>query len=180
HPAGTDGHRRAAAGDPRPHEAQRPDGGSGARGDGREHPDAATRHGGGLRAAVRLPRLAARRLHHRPEHLRRRRPDQERDLTPARERDPIPSARGPAAGMTRLEEASMTLTDRQPACGARRHLLAAALSAALTATLAVPAQAQAPAAGEAVTIGVMTDMSGVLSDLSGLGSLTAVRMAVED
>src|SRR5690606_28393154 len=55
-----------------------------------------------------------------------------------------------------------------------------ALTATLTATLAVPAQAQAPAAGEAGTIGVMTDMSGVLSDLSGLGSLTAVRMAVED
>ena len=55
----------------------------------------------------------------------------------------------------------------------------AALPAALLAAWPTAAvHAQAPDDG--VTIGVMTDMSGVLSDLSGGGSLTAVRMAVED
>jgi len=58
-----------------------------------------------------------------------------------------------------------------------------ALLAALPATLlaAWPASAvHAQASGDGVTIGVMTDMSGVLSDLSGGGSLAAVKMAVED
>jgi len=51
-------------------------------------------------------------------------------------------------------------------------------SAFLAAVGQAAIHAQAPDDG--VTIGVMTDMSGVLSDLSGGGSLTAVRMAVED
>ena len=60
----------------------------------------------------------------------------------------------------------------------RSHLVAAALVACLP--WAAP-HAQAQAGGEdGVKIGVMTDMSGVLSDLSGAGSLEAVRMAVED
>jgi branched-chain amino acid transport system substrate-binding protein len=57
-----------------------------------------------------------------------------------------------------------------------RPLLAASLAA--LAAGAAPAPAFADEAG--VTIGVMTDMSGALSDLSGLGSVTAVKMAVED
>jgi branched-chain amino acid transport system substrate-binding protein len=40
--------------------------------------------------------------------------------------------------------------------------------------------AQGQVSGDTVKIGVLTDMSGVLSDLSGAGSVTAVRMAVED
>jgi branched-chain amino acid transport system substrate-binding protein len=54
------------------------------------------------------------------------------------------------------------------------------LAASLAAFPAAAAIAQAAPDEDGVTIGVMTDMSGVLSDLSGLGSLTAVRMAVED
>lgn len=64
----------------------------------------------------------------------------------------------------------------------RTRLARATLLSALTLGTAVsPAIAQTPTGGEdRVTIGVMTDMSGVLSDLSGQGSLTAVKMAVED
>ncbi|MEO6271149.1 MAG: ABC transporter substrate-binding protein [Lautropia sp.] len=55
------------------------------------------------------------------------------------------------------------------------------LSALILATAVTTAIAQTASGGEdRVTIGVMTDMSGVLSDLSGQGSLTAVKMAVED
>ena len=36
------------------------------------------------------------------------------------------------------------------------------------------------AADDAIRIGVMTDMSGIYSDQNGLGSVTAVKMAVED
>lgn len=49
------------------------------------------------------------------------------------------------------------------------------------AAAASPALAQQPAAGnEALVIGVMTDLSGVYSDLSGQGSVTAAKMAVDD
>jgi hypothetical protein len=58
----------------------------------------------------------------------------------------------------------------------RAHLLAIAGLLALP----VGAALALAAAEDGITIGVMTDMSGVLSDLSGLGSLEAVRMAVED
>ena len=57
--------------------------------------------------------------------------------------------------------------------------LMSALPAALLAALPAGA-ARAQQADDGVIIGVMTDMSGVLSDLSGSGSLTAVQMAVED
>ena len=53
------------------------------------------------------------------------------------------------------------------------------LAAALAACLGTAAQAQAVSDG-VVRIGVVTDMTGALSDLSGRGSATAVRMAVED
>ena len=53
------------------------------------------------------------------------------------------------------------------------------LAAVLTASLGSAAHAQAVSDG-VVRIGVVTDMNGALSDLSGRGSATAVRMAVED
>jgi branched-chain amino acid transport system substrate-binding protein len=58
-----------------------------------------------------------------------------------------------------------------------------ALSACAVLPLLLGAQAPAQAAGisdDAVRIGVLTDMSSALADLSGQGSVTAVRMAVED
>ena len=55
----------------------------------------------------------------------------------------------------------------------------ALLAAALAACLAPAVQAQAVSDG-VVRIGVVTDMTGALSDLSGRGSATAVKMAVED
>ncbi|MFI4926249.1 MAG: ABC transporter substrate-binding protein [Burkholderiales bacterium] len=55
----------------------------------------------------------------------------------------------------------------------------AILAAALAATLCQPVLADAVSDG-VVRIGVVTDMGGALSDLSGRGSVTAVRMAVED
>jgi branched-chain amino acid transport system substrate-binding protein len=55
----------------------------------------------------------------------------------------------------------------------------ALLGAALAACLSSAAQAQ-PVSDGVVRIGVVTDMSGALSDLSGRGSVMAVRMAVED
>jgi branched-chain amino acid transport system substrate-binding protein len=57
------------------------------------------------------------------------------------------------------------------------RLLCAA--AALTGT--IDAKAQTPAVSDdVVRIGVLTDMSGFLADLTGPGGVTAVRMAVED
>jgi branched-chain amino acid transport system substrate-binding protein len=53
------------------------------------------------------------------------------------------------------------------------------LAAALTAGLGTFAHGQAISDG-VVRIGVVTDMTGALSDLSGRGSVTAVKMAVED
>lgn len=55
----------------------------------------------------------------------------------------------------------------------------AILAAALAATLCQPVLADAVSDG-VVKIGVVTDMGGALSDLSGRGSVTAVRMAVEE
>lgn len=43
-----------------------------------------------------------------------------------------------------------------------------------------PPAAGAQRSGDVVRIGVLTDMHGALSDLTGAGSVTAVRMAVED
>ena len=58
----------------------------------------------------------------------------------------------------------------------------AALGGALAAlAIAVPAAAQQPAVSDGrVRIGVLTDMSGVFSDISGPGAVEAIRMAVED
>ncbi len=53
------------------------------------------------------------------------------------------------------------------------------LAAALTAGLGTLAHAQGISDG-VVRIGVVTDMTGALSDLSGRGSVVAVKMAVED
>ncbi|NJD35754.1 MAG: ABC transporter substrate-binding protein [Betaproteobacteria bacterium] len=59
-------------------------------------------------------------------------------------------------------------------------LVGAALAACSTGALA---QAKAPAmklSGEAVKIGVLSDMSGLYSDLGGQGSVIAAQMAVDD
>ena len=59
--------------------------------------------------------------------------------------------------------------------------LAAVLGACLAAV--VPAQAQAPAPGavsnDVVRIGLVLDMTSLYSDITGTGSVTAARMAVE-
>ena len=63
-----------------------------------------------------------------------------------------------------------------PRSGARRSLLGAA--AALGVSLASPAVlAQQPAP---LKIGLLSDMSGIVVDLSGPGSVTAAKMAIED
>jgi branched-chain amino acid transport system substrate-binding protein len=55
------------------------------------------------------------------------------------------------------------------------------LCSALAIALAHPAAAAAPKVSDGVVkIGVLTDMSGYYADLSGPGSVTAARMAVED
>lgn len=53
-------------------------------------------------------------------------------------------------------------------------------TALAAAVMSLVTLAQGQVSGDTVKIGVLTDMSGVLSDLSGAGSVTAVRMAVED
>ncbi|MBA4790257.1 MAG: ABC transporter substrate-binding protein [Rhizobiales bacterium] len=57
-----------------------------------------------------------------------------------------------------------------------KRILACALGAALV--VAVPAAAEIPARG--VKVGVLTDLSGVYTDLTGVGSIEAAKMAVED
>ena len=55
------------------------------------------------------------------------------------------------------------------------------LAAACTlAALAAPAQAQAQYSGDVIRIGVITDLSGVYSDIDGPAGVEAVRMAVAD
>jgi branched-chain amino acid transport system substrate-binding protein len=62
-----------------------------------------------------------------------------------------------------------------------RKPLVALVAAALGATLPGLAAAQAPKlSGDAVKIGVLTDMSGLYSDIGGQGSVEAARMAVAD
>jgi branched-chain amino acid transport system substrate-binding protein len=66
----------------------------------------------------------------------------------------------------------------------KRKLIGVLVAAALAAN-AAPAFPQAKAAagklsGDAVKIGVLTDMSGLYSDLGGQGSLIAAQMAVDD
>ena len=59
-------------------------------------------------------------------------------------------------------------------------LLKAMQVVSIAAGLAMPILAAAQLSGDVVRIGVLTDMSGNLADLSGAGSVMAVRMAVED
>ncbi len=62
----------------------------------------------------------------------------------------------------------------------KMKLLVAATAAALLGLTAV-AQAQAPKlSGGVVKIGILTDLSGTYSDLSGSGSVLAARMAIDD
>ena len=55
--------------------------------------------------------------------------------------------------------------------------LAASIAAALTA-VAAPASAQV--SDNAVRIGVLTDLSGVYSDVAGKGTVVATQMAIDD
>ena len=55
-----------------------------------------------------------------------------------------------------------------------------ALAAGLACAMLLPHAACAQVSDNAVKIGVLTDMSGPASDATGLGSLTAAQMAVED
>lgn len=59
-----------------------------------------------------------------------------------------------------------------------RNLLCSAALLALSTMTA--AQQQSKVSGDVVRIGVLTDMSGFLSDMTGTGAVTAVKMAVED
>lgn len=58
--------------------------------------------------------------------------------------------------------------------GLKRALLAG------TAALAMTATAQAQYSNDGITLGVLTDMSGVYADVGGQGSVVAAQMAVED
>ena len=60
----------------------------------------------------------------------------------------------------------------------KRKLLATLVAAALASSLGL-AQAQ-KLSGDAVKIGVLTDMSGVYADYGGAGALAAARLAVQD
>ena len=64
----------------------------------------------------------------------------------------------------------------------KRTAIAFAVSAALLTMSAVLAQQAKPGSvsGDVVKIGVLTDMSGLYSDLGGAGSVEAARMAVAD
>ena len=67
----------------------------------------------------------------------------------------------------------------------KRKLMAVALGAALAAgaiATAAYAQQAKPGAisGDVVKVGVLTDMSGLYSDLGGQGSVEAAKMAVAD
>ncbi|PUA20733.1 ABC transporter permease [Glaciimonas sp. PCH181] len=58
--------------------------------------------------------------------------------------------------------------------GSKKNWLAATLLAAITTS------ASAQISNDVVKIGILTDMSGLYSDLSGQGSIVAARMAIED
>jgi branched-chain amino acid transport system substrate-binding protein len=68
----------------------------------------------------------------------------------------------------------------------KRKLIAALVGVALTSAPLTPVYAQAKAAGAPklsdgiVRIGVLTDMSGLYSDLGGAGSVLAAKMAIDD
>jgi branched-chain amino acid transport system substrate-binding protein len=62
-------------------------------------------------------------------------------------------------------------------CRATRRLTLAACAAASLAIATTGAWAQAP---NPLKIGLLTDMSGFVADLSGPGSVVAAKMAIED
>jgi branched-chain amino acid transport system substrate-binding protein len=61
----------------------------------------------------------------------------------------------------------------------KRQLIAAAIAATLAGGAGF-AQAQGKLSGDAVKIGVLTDMSGVYADYGGQGAIVATKMAVQD
>ena len=61
----------------------------------------------------------------------------------------------------------------------KRKLIAAVIAASLAGGAGF-AQAQGKLSGDAVKIGVLTDMSGVYAEYGGQGALTAAKMAVQD
>ena len=61
----------------------------------------------------------------------------------------------------------------------KRKLIAAVIAATLAGGAGL-AQAQGKLSGDAVKIGVLTDMSGVYAEYGGQGALTAAKMAVQD
>src|SRR5277367_6444063 len=62
----------------------------------------------------------------------------------------------------------------------KRKLLQALVASAFLAGGAADALAQSKISGDVVRIGVLTDMSGLYSDLGGQGSIEAAKMAVDD
>jgi branched-chain amino acid transport system substrate-binding protein len=62
----------------------------------------------------------------------------------------------------------------------QRMLIQAVIATAFLAAGATSALAQAKVSGDVVRIGVLTDMSGLYSDLGGQGSIEAAKMAVDD
>lgn len=58
--------------------------------------------------------------------------------------------------------------------------IASACAVALTATMAVTTPAQAQISGDVIRIGLITDMSGLYSDIDGPGGVEAIRMAVAE
>ena len=61
----------------------------------------------------------------------------------------------------------------------KQKVIAQAVTALCLSAMAVGAQAQ-KVSDDVVKIGVLTDLSGAYSDLSGQGSVVAARMAIED
>ena len=61
----------------------------------------------------------------------------------------------------------------------KQKMIAQAVTALCLSAMAVGAQAQ-KVSDDVVKIGVLTDLSGAYSDLSGQGSVVAARMAIED
>lgn len=61
-----------------------------------------------------------------------------------------------------------------------KHMRVTQISLAAAMLFAVMADATAQVSNDVVKIGVITDLSGLYSDLSGQGSIVAARMAIED
>jgi branched-chain amino acid transport system substrate-binding protein len=62
----------------------------------------------------------------------------------------------------------------------RRTLVSIAVAAGIAMLGATAAQAQSKISGDTVKIGVLTDMSGLYSELGGAGSVAAAQMAIDD